>query len=249
MTNTILENHNDSKIEELMEELLNDYKGDLIKKEQKERDILDLFQMDIDILKNHQIPFYSEKYGVSPMDKEYLNLLLNLVQDVNNYLKLSCGGPNDEISIDDATEKIKELLHTWIDDSEDICNKIQQRLEKYNETLCSWTIDYDSFLTMGECLKNIYDKTKHSEDDFKFHKDSYVKLMETKTGIESQLMEIRENYDNSKKQCLRTIKKINHLIHKKIKNGYPSLLGIIENAFHPFIKLNSEKTSISLNVK
>jgi hypothetical protein len=246
MTELLLENKNESKIEKIMEELLNDYKKSLIKNEQEERDVLDYIQMDIDIMKNHGIPFYSNKYGVSSIDKEYLNLILNFFEDLSNSFKLIRIENSYEDS--DSHELITELIVTWNNQSEEVIENINHKFEQYNEERTSHNKDWESLSIMGKCIENIYDEHKFDGNEFKFHKDDFVKLIETKTYLESGVNENREDYNNSKKQCLRTIKKVNHIIHKITKKGIQTPLLIICENLSPFLKIDDEFTSISLNV-
>ena len=49
------------EINQLMEDLMSDYKQSLINKEQVEKDEIDLIKMQIESLKNYVIPFYKSK--------------------------------------------------------------------------------------------------------------------------------------------------------------------------------------------
>ena len=186
------------------------------------------------------------------MDKQYLNLLLNFYEDLNNSLKLIRIDKSYDDS--DRIELIKELLVTWDNQSEEVTQNINHRFEKYKRRKFIMEERNDSFSIVHEYLKNIYDKTGSlpSGYDFKFHKDSYDKLMETKTSLDSRLQQIKRDYDNSKKQCLRFIKKINHIINKTYKKGITNdksvyLSPVISN-LSPFLKLDNELNSISLNL-
>ncbi len=244
MTNLLLENTNESKVDELIDALLNEHKQTLLRDEQEERDILDYIQMDIDIKENHSIPYYSEKYGVDLIDKEYFNITLEFLEELEKIRSYMNNNPNNE---KESEIRCNEKVDEYNNRLEPLSIKLAMRRDKYDFEISFWIKEHDSLKVIGECLGI----QKYNQENFKFHGDTFIKLMDKHTELESELKTIKEDYEKSKQQCSRIIKKINHLFNKTSKKTGTSYLPTLKGTYgySPFIKTNSDNNSISLDVK
>jgi hypothetical protein len=249
MTELLLENKDESKVDELIEGLLNEHKQTLLNKEQGERDVLDCIKMRIDLLENHEIPYYSEKYGVGSLEKDYLRIILITIEGIDKKIKELKKEVTYDSTLEELTvfgNEISEQLNKDLELLNPILVKLSVRNDKYNFEIDLWNKESESLEVITKCLN----ERKYYPDDFKFHKESFIKLTEKQIKIESQLKEFKEIYDIDKHQCLRIIKKINHIckrIHKV--EGYKFIDAIFQEFISPFIKFNSDNKSISLDVK
>jgi hypothetical protein len=245
MTNLLLENTNESKVDELMESLVNDYKQSLKTKEEDERYILESQKNYIDFMENYHIPFLSKKYGLNSFNKEMLNNLLILIVNIRRDMDLT----HDE-------ESTKGVLGITF---KSFFKKTSTFIEKLNSSIHNHTKDYElidkkllhlkeTFETV-EIIKELYLENKNKSDEsslFSFHKDSWLKLNLRIQELNLEKEKVIEEFEKSKQQCIKVIKKINYEL-EKLKNYWLStdLSKLIENALKlPYLKLKVKEIDI-----
>jgi hypothetical protein len=239
MTNLLLENTNESKVDELMESLVNDYKQSLKTKEEDERYVLEYEKNCIDYIENYDIPFLSNKYGVSSTDKELFNTLLEFIVIIRNGLR-----NNQTVDKDKVDKFIKDITP--------ILHKLQSRLDNHKKEyeLFEQKIVHlnESFETV-KIIKELYLENKNKSDEsfiFSFHKDTHLKLDLRIKELNLKRKRMVEERDISKQQCLKVIKKINYELDKLKKYWLSSDLSeLIKTILKvPYTKLKVKEIDI-----
>ncbi len=240
MTNLLLENKDESKVEELMEELMKDYKKDLKNKERDEKDILEYLTQMNNFLEYYEIPYHSKKYGVNTNDKKYLNCLLELVETIQKLTTNNKQVENREWEkIHILTIKCCEDLDHIGKDYNSISNNEDIDRRERNKKL---TFLKDTRVLIKELIIEREFKG-FDENQFTFHKDSFYKLNTSQQELQSDFDNIKEEYNCSKHQCLKIIKKINYSLDKIGKQlvdieTFLPLKDILDTS--PFIKITQK---------
>jgi hypothetical protein len=222
------------KVNQLMDDLLVDYKQSLIEREQEEKDQIDLIKMRNETLSNHAIPFYKEKFGVSKIDKEFYEQTLKIKEMtlelftglLNNSTNENCKfdylkeiSPDGESLVEDfglhlsdnnPFLELEEKIKLEFGYADKLLTTIKSNYEKYEEVHSKWTDANELQELIGDEFMTTHNTRFIAPLDFKFHQDEVVKHIGKSKELVKKYSLLKEEHSNSRKQCLRILKKINH---------------------------------------
>jgi hypothetical protein len=227
----------------------------LDKQEQLELDIIEIRKTYLEIHKSNTIPFQKEMFGVSPINKEYLEELLI-------YTDAICQFKSNKMDVDEFNYISNSLVHKLYP----LLEKIEISFNKSIDMQKQYIKYYDSYSLMNDCINDSIDELDVRKSNFVFYKHILKTLTEERVILKSISSQLNDDYENSKNQCNRIIKKINHNCISLSKNWTEKidvverLTEIFDDVCSPFLEWNhtykqskcsqqySFKSSLSFNL-
>ncbi len=189
-----------TEIQKLMDDLLNDYKNQLEEKRLLEQEQIKYIQEKNMILKNHAIPFYLKKHGCSSLSKQSMELLIQLY---DGFYK--CHENEGSELFEDSWREVDKCFKQLRKLRKPLTDEVSEFWKDLNE----W-----SKLTHVHKSKTCGVDENLNSDDFVFYRDQFNFSISEFHLLNKEMKLQYDEYENSKKQLRRLVKKINHSIHR-----------------------------------
>ncbi len=192
-------NIENTEIQKLMDDLLNDYKNQLEEKRQLEHEKIKYLKELIMKLKDYEIPFYSKKHGCSSLSKQSMELVLQLHDGMHK-----CFENRDSDLWKDSWSEVDDCFNQL--------RKLQKPLS------CEYIKFRNDFKELIEVHNNIHDSCPNFDelktDDFVFYRKQFLDLVDEYDLLKKESKLQSDSYEIAKKPLRRIVKKINHSINR-----------------------------------